>query len=442
MNHPILTTKTNIIDESTIHSTVPSVVNGINLFVNQEQKKIIMDTLNTSYYGNNNAITTNNNKNINEAYKHFIPGGVTFSFTPNASIFPISNFISPPQQTPYITNYGMDPQLKNMQNIQQNCCLEMLKFQEQMNKNPFKLNFHNNKKSSTTDLIPSNGQTQTSNGSPDFTNINGLQFCENCKNQNCGKNQIDFSNRRKLSVTTTPEMTKGHVCDVLEEESDKKVSFSENPCRCNVEKKDEEVQVDEKRPRKRRRKSRKSRTRSRSNRKRDSDDATDTLSKSSSSASIGSAENKKNSQKRKRKCRKNRETKKRQSGSEPSNVKNCKCKKLEPRRSRRKCGKSKTRSRSNIKRDADETNDTLSKSSSSASVGCAAKKKNSRKEKSRKNREIKETHSASELSNDENCHSIELNSCEYCDFFENLAEAVEEMDHENSDLCGSKEQKQ
>ncbi|XP_030761737.1 pre-mRNA-splicing factor CWC22 homolog isoform X4 [Sitophilus oryzae] len=78
-NRPFYSTNTNCYDES-FKSSAPTMLNGQNVIVSQEQQRRICDILNTSINGRPFQYSTAPQHQFIQANKQFFPGGVHFSF--------------------------------------------------------------------------------------------------------------------------------------------------------------------------------------------------------------------------------------------------------------------------------------------------------------------------------------------------------------------------
>ncbi|XP_030761735.1 histone-lysine N-methyltransferase, H3 lysine-79 specific-like isoform X2 [Sitophilus oryzae] len=239
-NRPFYSTNTNCYDES-FKSSAPTMLNGQNVIVSQEQQRRICDILNTSINGRPFQYSTAPQHQFIQANKQFFPGGVHFSFGQphfqqdnSCKCGTNSNTMQLPVNTYFPT--AMEPQ-RNVDHASFPNFFQPLP--------PYTLKLHYDTSTSSDDLPNYSIPTPISKCRADLNNI-----CSSLEHQNpvevnlpnCSKLAADptaffplppvefSSNGRKLTLTKkTAEQPAGHVVDVLDCSNKKKVSFSDLP---------------------------------------------------------------------------------------------------------------------------------------------------------------------------------------------------------------------
>ncbi|KAL1494744.1 hypothetical protein ABEB36_010291 [Hypothenemus hampei] len=257
-NRPFFSTNTNLYDE-TFRSCEPTILNGENVLLSQEQQRRVYDILNTSIIGNPSGVMWC-------AQKQFFPGGVLFTF-PN----PHTQITNNNQPTCCQCCHPPAPPIANGTSMQFNPAsvpfnsffpssidFPLIKAQNST-KEQFLLRFHNDRSTSCSDLSSPFLSLPIMKGYPKLHSLTAISDCikqpQKCPESNCDTSSmvlspfplIEFpSNARKLVLSKIVPKVSGHVVDVLNDKTEesnnmKKVSFSDD--KQENQTKDQEVQI-------------------------------------------------------------------------------------------------------------------------------------------------------------------------------------------------------
>ncbi|KAK4875329.1 hypothetical protein RN001_011751 [Aquatica leii] len=238
-NKPFISQSTNILNENKYNS-VPGNIGIDAVLITQSSNRRVIDQksltitkndcqpfLHYNYASSNSTQPHPQTNNLLHAQKEYFPGGITFSFNQLGQTYQ-QHLRSNNQQTiptipnGMITSQYLLPQQPSLTLEQQIALkqlekegLELTLMKERLQKNPYQLTFHQDSKTSTSDLLNAINQIPTSQGLYDFKNVcsehadlkriveEGSKQIKQCDDPACL-----YSSKKKLVLTKTSDLQK------------------------------------------------------------------------------------------------------------------------------------------------------------------------------------------------------------------------------------------